>query len=203
MTRRTISQKRGKAAPSKRRKVEPEILTAAINLFGLYGCRGVTTRDVAREAKVVEGSVYGWFGSKEHLYLQAVNKVLADINDEFGQFVVKVFGESGEVAQERINDALLAWFSSLQQPGARLLMQVMMGDDKLNKTARKPLEQMINILAKALASQKRQSKGFDPQGAALCLVRALFQTRLTENKSTAQDEIQRILQFFSCAMPSS
>jgi len=203
MRRKTLGHRKSKVPEVKRRRVEPEILRAAIHLFGLYGFRGVTTRDIAREAKVVEGSVYGWFGNKEYLYLQAVNAVLGDINDEFGQFVVKVFGDSGEVAQERINEAVLAWFSSLQQPGARLLMQVMMGDDKLNKTARKPLDQMINILAKALASQKRQSRTFDPQGAALCLVRALFQTRLTESKSTAQDEIQKILHFFTCAMPSS
>lgn len=200
MTRKALGHKKTKTAAIKRRKVEPEILKAAIHLFGMHGYRGVTTRDIAREAKVVEGSIYGWFGTKEYLYLQAVNAVLADINGEFGQFVVKVFGESGEVAQERINEAVLAWFSSLQQPGARLLMQVMMGDDKLNKTARKPLDQMINILAKALASQKRQ-KSFDPQGAALCLVRALFQTRLTESKNTAQEETQKILQFFTCVMP--
>lgn len=201
MTRKPVPKK--KATVAKRRKVEPDILKAAIQLFGLYGYRGVNIRDVAREAKVVEGSIYGWFGTKEHLYLQAVQSVLTDVNEEFGQFVVRVFGETEEVAQERINEAVLAWFSSLPQPGARLLMQVMMGDDKLNKSARRPLEQMINILAKALASQKRQIKGFDPQGAALCLVRALFQTRITEIKSTAEEEIQKILHFFTCAIPSS
>lgn len=78
-----------------------------------------------------------------------------------------------------------------------------MGDDKLNKTARKPLEQMINIVAKAIESQKPDSKKVDAQGAALCLVRALFQTRLTENQSTAQEEIGRIMHFFTCVMPSS
>jgi AcrR family transcriptional regulator len=203
MATKTASHKKNKQTAIKRRRVEPEILKAAIHLFGLYGFRGVTTRDIAREAKVVEGSVYGWFKSKEYLYIQAVNEVLGNINQEFGQFVVTVFGDTGEVAQERINQAVLAWFSSLEQPGARLLMQIIMGDDKLNKTARKPLDQMINIVAKALASQKRQSKSFDPQGAALCLVRALFQTRLTESKATAQDEIRQILHFFSFAMPSS
>lgn len=183
--------------------MEPEILKAAIHLFGVHGFRGVTARDIAREAKVVEGSVYGWFGNKEYLYLRAVNKVLADINEEFGKFVVTVFGGLKEVDQAHIKEGILAWFSSLPQPGARLLMQVMMGDDKLNQTARKPLEQMINIVAKAIESQKPDSKKFDAQGAALCLVRALFQTRLTENQSTAQEEIGRIMHFFTCVMPSS
>ena len=82
-------------------------------------------------------------------------------------------------------------------------MQVMMGDDKLNKTARKPLEQMINIVAKAIESQKPDNKKVDAQGAALCLVRALFQTKLTENQSTAQEELRRIMHFFTCVMPSS
>lgn len=202
MTRRTGTPKKSKASPPKRRKVEPDILKAAINLFGLYGFRGVTTRDIAREAKVVEGSVYGWFKNKEYLYLQAVNAVIAEINDEFGQFVVTVFGDSDEVDQVGINEGVVAWFSSLPQQSARLLMQVMMGDDKLNKTARKPLEQMINIVAKAIASQKTNRK-FDSKAAALCLVRALFQTRLTESQSIAQEEIRQIIQFFTCVIPSS
>lgn len=203
MTKRARLSKRSKPTPIKRRKVEPEILKAAIHLFGLYGFRGVTTRDIAKEAKVVEGSVYGWFKNKEYLYLRAVNAVIADINEEFGQFVVKVFGELEEVDQARINEGVLAWFSSLPQSGARLLMQVMLGDDKLNKTARKPLDQMINIVAKAIASQKATNRKFDSMGAALCLVRALFQTRLTENQSTAQEEIHKIIQFFTCVMPAS
>ncbi len=203
MTKKTGTHKKSKPAPLKRRKVEPDILKAAISLFGLYGFRGVTTRDIAREAKVVEGSVYGWFKNKEYLYLQAVNSVIADINEEFGQFVVTVFGESEEVDQARINEGVLAWFSSFPQPGARLLMQVMMGDDKLNKTARKPLDQMINIVAKAIASQKMATRKFDAKSAALCLVRALFQTRLTESQSTAQEEIRQIIQFFTCVIPSS
>ena len=203
MTRKSGPVKKSRPSPVKRRKVEPEILKAAIHLFGLYGFRGVTARDIAREAKVVEGSVYGWFGNKEYLYVRAVNEVLADINDEFGQFVVTVFGESKEVDQGRINEGVLAWFSSLPQPGARLLMQVMLGDDKLNKTARKPLDQMINIVAKAIESQRRDTKKVDAQGAALCLVRALFQTRLTENQATALEEIRKIMHFFTCVMPSS
>lgn len=203
MSKRTGDTRRSKPLPIKRRKVEPEILRAAIHLFGLYGFRGVTTRDIAREAKVVEGSVYGWFKNKEYLYLQAVNAVIADINEEFGQFVVTVFGESEEVDQQQINKGVQTWFSSLAQPGARLLMQVMMGDDKLNKTARKPLDQMINIVAKAIASQKTPNRKFDARGAALCLVRALFQTRLTESQTTAQEEIHKIIQFFTCVIPAS
>jgi AcrR family transcriptional regulator len=183
--------------------VQPDILAAAIKLFGLYGFRGVTTRDLAKEANVVEGSIYGWFGSKEYLYLQAVNAVIADINDEFGRFVITVFGGSDDVDLARLDEGLRAWFSSLPQPSARLLMQVAMGDDRLNKTARKPLEQLINIVAKALASHTKAKPNFNSQAAARCLIRALFQTRLIENQATASEDVNQIMRWFTCVMPSS
>lgn len=201
MTRKSDTARRAKLVAPKRRKVEPEILQAAIKLFGQYGYRGVTTRDIAHEANVVEGSIYQWFKSKEYLYLQAVNAVIADINEEFGKFLIAVFGQSEQVDLARISAAVQSWFASLPQAGAQLLMQAMR-DDKVHKIARQPLDQLVNVLTKALASQNPK---FDAQAAAMCLVRALFLTRVaTESPTLANKEITQMSRlFFSCMMPSS
>ena len=203
MVRKSKTAKRAKAPNPKRRKVEPEILKAAITLFGQYGYRGVTTRDIAHEANVVEGSIYQWFQSKEYLYLQAVNAVIANINEEFGKFLVNVFGRSDDVDLARISAGVQSWFASLPQPSAQLLMQAMR-DDKVHKIAKQPLEQLVNVVTKALASQKHDPK-FDAQTAAMCLVRALFHTRVaTESPAIANKEITQMSHlFFRCMMPSS
>jgi AcrR family transcriptional regulator len=203
MARRTDSSKKRKSPAVKRRKVEPEILTAAIKLFGLHGFRGVTTRDVAQEANVVEGSIYAWFKSKDLLYLKAVTAVVDDLNQEFGRFALTVFGGSEDVDLGRISEALRAWFVSLPQVRARLLMQVLMAGDNLNQTARKPLEQLINIIAKALTAQTRANPNLDPQAAARFLIRALFHTRVVESESVAEEDTTQIIRFFTSVMPSS
>jgi AcrR family transcriptional regulator len=177
-----------------RRRVQPEILKASIKLFGHHGFHGVTTRDLAKEADVVEGSIYMWFESKELLYMQAVNSVVTQVNQEFTKFVVAVFGKSQEFDPKKLGEALRTWYLALPQPGARLLMQVIIGDDKLNKTAREPLDQMVNIIANALDRQKKGNRKFNSQAAARTLVRALIWGKVeSANAAAAEQDMSETL----------
>lgn len=165
-------------------KVQPKILEAAIRLFGTHGFKGVTTRDLAKEAHAVEGSIYQWFKSKENLYQQAINTVLARQLEDLGRFLVNLHGSKEEqAAGQQVSEAVRSWYSSLSQPAARLLQQVLIADPKRERAVRQSLDSIINIIAKTLEAQKRANPQFDPQAAAKILIHALFQIKVTYRKT--------------------
>lgn len=170
-----------------RRKVEPEILATAIKLFGTYGFHGVTTRDIAKEADVMEGSIYTWFESKELLYKKAVTAVIEQVNLEFHRFVVKMLDRTNDSDLKKLQDALRTWYRSIPEPAARLLMQVTVSDNKLNKTVREPLTQLINLIADGLDRQKRARGKSNSQVAARTLLRALLWAKVANETSTAAE----------------
>jgi AcrR family transcriptional regulator len=59
-----------KPSPSARRK----ILTAARRVFGDKGYKEATVREIARLAGVAVGGLYPYFGSKEQLYVEALEE---------------------------------------------------------------------------------------------------------------------------------
>lgn len=178
-----------------RRKVKPDIMQAAIKLFGLHTYKGVTTRALAREARVQEPSLYSWFRNKENIYLQAVNAVIAQTNQEFAKFMFMMFGSGEEPTPARVVEALKTWCASMPVANTRLLMQVLISDDKHSGTVREALEQIVNALARTLERQKKAHKRFNPQVAARTLVRALFWGKVIESK-TAERDMDEVLQQF-------
>lgn len=185
-----------------RRRVEPIILQAAIKLFGLYSFRGVTMRALTKEARVQEPAIYLWFESKENLYIQAVNKVVGQANQEFTKFVVKLFAGSGEPSPSRIAEAVNEWYASIPEANARLLQQVLVSDQKRDKIAREPLDKVVEMMAKGLNQQKRRSRKFDSQAAAMILIRSLLWGKINARDTADQDK-DRILQFWmQCVAPA-
>ena len=183
-----------------RRKVEPEILETAIRLFGTYGFHGVTTRDLAREADVMEGSIYKWFSSKDLLYKKAIASVIEQVNLEFHRFVVKILEKSQESDLKRLQDALRTWYRSIPEPAARLLMQVTVSDNKLNKTTRQPLAELTNLIADGLDRQKKASRKSNSQAAARTLLRALLWAKVeNENAAAAEHDMNETLQWWISA----
>lgn len=180
---------------AKRRKVEPEILQAAIGLFGTYGLHGVTTRDLAQEAQVMEGSIYKWFENKDRLYLKATNAVISQMNAAFHRFVVAVVGKSQEFDPKRLQEALKIWYQSIPEQAARLLIQVMISDPKLSKTVIEPIDQFTNVIADNLERQKRGSRKFDSHAAARTLVRSLLWAKVSsKSASAAEEDMKEILE---------
>jgi AcrR family transcriptional regulator len=178
-----------------RRKVKPDIMQAAIKLFGLHTYKGVTTRALAKEARVQEPSLYAWFTNKENIYLQAVNTVIAQTNQEFTKFMFTMFGGAEEPTPARVVEALRTWCASIPGPNARLLVQVLVSDDKHSSIAREPLEQIVNTLARTLERQKKANRKFSPHAAAKTLVRALLWGKVIESK-TAEHDMDEVLQQF-------
>ena len=178
-----------------RRRVEPIILQAAIKLFGLYTFNGVTMRALTKESRVQEPAIYLWFQSKENLYTKAVNAVAGQASQEFTNFVVKLFAGSGEPIPSRIAEAVNEWYASIPETNARLLQQVLVSDQKRDKTARESLDKVVEMIAKGLDQQKRRGRKFDSHAAAMILVRSLLWGKINA-KETAEQDKDRILQFW-------
>jgi Transcriptional regulator len=57
----------------KREKAE-SILDTARNLFAKYGIRKTSLQDIAGMARVAKATIYNYFGSKDQVYLEALNR---------------------------------------------------------------------------------------------------------------------------------
>jgi len=73
----------------KKEKLE-SILDAATKMFARYGIRKTTVDEVARMARVAKATIYNYFGSKDHVYLEVLRR-------EANEIVEKI---SFSVAQE-------------------------------------------------------------------------------------------------------
>src|SRR5215471_18453453 len=126
-------------------KIEPRILDAAISLFADYGYFGVTTRDIARKAKVTEGSIYRLFASKDRLFESALEAVIAHLLDP-AQFLLMIFeNRQKQDFSSAIVTPVRQWYSSLTHQSARLLVHAFLSrNEKWRQAAHAPLEKIIS-----------------------------------------------------------
>src|SRR5215468_5330028 len=102
-------------------KIESRILDRAIELFADYGYYGVTTRDLARKAKVTEGSIYRLFRSKKELFETAI-KAASDRSLDPAQIALEVLNKlTAQNFSSLMTSIIHHWYFSLPRPAARLL----------------------------------------------------------------------------------
>src|SRR5215467_1546369 len=111
-------------------RIKGPILEAAIHLFGKFGYEGVTTRDLARGARCMEGGIYRIYGRKRHLYEDAISAVVQAINTSMAEFALGLYTETGTTMgpEDIMKAAVHRWYSSLSRDGARLIQQVLLND---------------------------------------------------------------------------
>ena len=75
----------------KEEKVE-SILNTAKKMFGRYGLKKTTLDEIARMARVAKATIYNYFGSKDHVYLEVLrreaNEIVEKISFSVGQEVL-------------------------------------------------------------------------------------------------------------------
>src|SRR5262245_36807480 len=81
-----------------------QILTAALAVFGAKGYHGTTTDDVARAASVSQPYVVRLFGTKEALFLAALDEALQRL---LGAFDDAVAAETDEPIEKRLGHAYI------------------------------------------------------------------------------------------------
>lgn len=184
----------------RRRDLRRILLQAAIELFGRDG-RNVTTRALAKAANTGDIYVYVHFKSKEKLYFEAVTEVVNQANQGFTDFVMTVFSGSGEPNAAQIADAVRKWYSAIPQASARLLLQVLINDEKHTSPAHSIIDQLVGSVSKALDQiqprsferTKKASRKFNARASAKMLVRALLIGKVIEGKR-AEEDLEETLQ---------
>jgi AcrR family transcriptional regulator len=73
----------------KQDKVE-SILDAAKKMFGRYGIQKTNLSEVARLARVAKATIYNYFGSKDRVYLEVLQREADDIIDNTLFFIEKL-----------------------------------------------------------------------------------------------------------------
>ncbi|HLJ30342.1 MAG TPA: helix-turn-helix domain-containing protein [Candidatus Angelobacter sp.] len=182
-------------------KIEPRILDAAIALFADYGYFGVTTRDLARKAKVTEGSIYRLFGSKDKLFERSLETVIGHMLDP-AQFLLMIFeNRQKQDFPSAVSAPVRRWYSSLTHQSARLLIQATLcKNEKWRHAAQAPLEKIIDILAGSMEREttKANMRKFNAHTVARALILALFQFKITAPSARSAkeegDQVEGILQ---------
>jgi AcrR family transcriptional regulator len=193
-------------------KVKPRIINAAITLFGRFGLYGVTTLELAKEARVIEGSLYRLFLTKEKLYDEAVESVVRGSTDALAQFVLTLYSDErkNQDLASLMGAAVRCWYSSFTQDGARLLLQAAVSDKKRSAHALSPNEKITEILVtmldRELKDAKKGKSKFDTRTAVESLILTLFQFKITGLHASSKEEmesVERYLQHWLQGLPSS
>ncbi len=82
-----------------------QIIEAALAVFGARGYEGTTTDEVARRAGVSQPYVVRLFGSKESLFLSALQRAIDEMMDAFREALADE--ASGEPIARRVGDAYI------------------------------------------------------------------------------------------------
>jgi AcrR family transcriptional regulator len=191
-------------------KIRPIMIEAAIVLFGRSGYSGVTTRDLAKEAKVMESNVYRLFRTKDGLYRVALQTVVDRSVDQLAYYWgrtdsswMRNEAREAEDFSTLILETARAWYKSLSQSGARMLQWALASDSQYSDLARIPLQRFEAIVTRLLTAEaKKRRIKLDVQTRAETLRMTLFQHKVTyagpPNKEL--DEVQR---YFSDWLQSS
>ncbi|MEO0477702.1 MAG: CerR family C-terminal domain-containing protein [Planctomycetota bacterium] len=70
--------------PTEEQDVKQQLIATAMRLFATHGRDGVSLRDIASEAGVTHGSIRYHFGTKDKLYIEALQR-FCSVSDLFGE----------------------------------------------------------------------------------------------------------------------
>jgi len=163
-----IPAKRQRRAPEERRQ---QILQAAVKLFARQGFTRTTTKQIAREAGIAEGTIYLYFANKQDLLFSFLeSKALESL---------QTFLANAPKDNEVIRDFLVNRFALVEQGAG--LMKVVFGealfDPKFARVLRRRLlEPARKILTEFIAEGIREGRyrRLDPEVAGKVLAGLFF-----------------------------
>lgn len=169
-------------------RIEGRIMEHAIDLFANYGYFGVTTRDLAKKARVTEGSIYRLFGSKENLFEEAVRTVLHRSLDP-AQILLIIFDQQATQDIAALTTTVLhRWYFSVSTAGARLLTQAYFVEAKWRKIAYGPIDKIIEIVTTVLERRQPKDTKLAAATTAKALMMALLHFKVTYASGCSEEE---------------
>ncbi len=156
-----------------------EIIAAALKTFGSKGFAATRAEDIAAQAGIAKGTLYLYFGSKEDIYVAAVQHAMDQLNE-------RVCGrlQSAEGIRQRITAFITArlefWLE--QKSLYRLLLTIGREPQhrkQTNAVLRASKQSMIVLLEEAVAAGELNPQPFDAIAwAALDMLRGANDRRL-------------------------
>jgi AcrR family transcriptional regulator len=168
-------------------KVKTHVLAAGIKLFAESGYYGTTTRDLAKESGISEGSIYRVFESREKLFAVALSEVINRALDP-AQLLLALFDEHSAKDLPSILAAILRrWYGSLEPEAALLLTQGYFAKAHLSQITVEPyapIDKIIDILTTAMnRDQKAHPSKTNSKSAAAEIILPLLHLKITTPKS--------------------
>ena len=174
-------------------RIKARITDTATKLFADCGFHGVSTRDVAKAARVTEGSIYRIFASKDGLFKETIAAALGKALDP-AHFLLMIYeNQHNQDATSILTSAVLRWYSSLTQSSARLLLQAYLLAE-WREFAYGPIEKIMKILASHLdGAEKSKDAAKVATTAARASILSILQFKVTYASScTSKQETEAI-----------
>lgn len=78
---------------------------AALHLFSQQGFHNTTTKQIAHEAGLAEGTIYNYYESKDSILINAIDSVLTTLSEQCEEILA-----SDEPAVTKIRNIIGSWF---------------------------------------------------------------------------------------------
>lgn len=128
-------------------KKKQAILQTATRLFSEKGFKDTSMSELSRITGAAEGTIFYHFKNKEELFLSILEKVRADITEEFGRFVSEREFESGLDMMEGIISFYIYLAGTMEDPFLLLHRHYPYELAEVNSVCREHLEAIFNCLA--------------------------------------------------------
>jgi len=160
-----------------------KIIYAAIKVFGKKGFHGATTKEIAREAGVAEGTIFRYFKSKKDLLVSLATPIVVES-------LVTLIDEVSTYSDEEIIKAIIYNRLKIFQQHSSLI-KLLIYEAQFHPEVRETL--FVNVIAKAKGIieefirkriQEGRYKEVDPGHASRCLAGMVIFMVIWQNIST-------------------
>jgi AcrR family transcriptional regulator len=184
----------------KKEKVE-SILLAARHMFGKYGIQKTRLDEVARLSRVAKATIYNYFGSKERVYLEVLNREVIAMADHISREVARMASPF-----EKLRTFVFTSFTLLRENAdifnlrSEFMDQLVYGTENIRKTLfSSQLSILQPILKEGVMAGAFRSDSLSVARSILYTVRGMELTWLLDPRSKEVDDDLGILFDLLCS----
>lgn len=173
----------------KKEKVE-SILAVARHMFGKYGIQKTRLEEVARLSRVAKATIYNYFGSKERVYLEVLNREVGAMTARIAQEVARVGSPIDKLRAFVFSSfRLLRESADIFNLRSEFMDHLVSGTENIRNTLfTKQLSILQPILREGVVTGTFRSDSLSAARSILYAVRGMELTWLLDPKSTEVDE---------------
>jgi AcrR family transcriptional regulator len=173
----------------KKEKVD-SILVVARHMFGKYGIQKTRLEELARLSRVAKATIYNYFGSKERVYLEVLNREVIAISERISQEVSRMTSPLDKLrAFVFTSFMLLRESADIFNLRSEFMEHLVYGTENIRKTLfSTQLSILQPILREGLKTGVFRCDSLPAARSILYAVRGMELTWLLDPRSTEVDE---------------